>query len=86
MALTGMLWSLRPLCEEATWARYWMTFFVFSVLPAPDSPLKTTKETDGMEIHMGQTEGVSEERGEVRKNTLFSSHPTNIYNALSVQS
>ena len=41
MGLTGMLWSLRPLCEEATWARYWMTFFVFSVLPAPDSPLQT---------------------------------------------
>lgn len=37
--LTGMLWSLRPLCDEATWARYWMTFLVFSVLPAPDSPL-----------------------------------------------
>lgn len=32
-------------CEEdlgllaATWARYWMTFFVFSVFPAPDSPV-----------------------------------------------
>jgi hypothetical protein len=25
--------------EEAIAARYWMTFFVFSVLPAPDSPL-----------------------------------------------
>jgi len=25
--------------EVATAARYWMTFFVFSVLPAPDSPL-----------------------------------------------
>lgn len=25
--------------EFATAARYWMTFFVFSVLPAPDSPL-----------------------------------------------
>lgn len=49
--LTGMLWSLRPLCEEATWARYWMTFFVFSVLPAPDSPLK---QTTCMEIHLGQ--------------------------------
>lgn len=44
-ALTGMLWSLRPLCEEATWARYWMTFFVFSVLPAPDSPLKKMQWT-----------------------------------------
>ena len=26
--------------EVATAARYWMTFFVFSVLPAPDSPLR----------------------------------------------
>lgn len=25
--------------EAATQARYWMTFFVFSVLPAPDSPV-----------------------------------------------
>lgn len=25
--------------EVATAARYWMTFFVFSVFPAPDSPL-----------------------------------------------
>lgn len=24
----------------ATWARYWMTFLVFSVFPAPDSPLE----------------------------------------------
>lgn len=48
-----MLWSLRPLCEEATWARYWMTFFVFSVLPAPDSPLKNNV-TGNMEIHFGQ--------------------------------
>lgn len=40
--LTGILWSFRPLCEEATWARYWMTFLVFSVFPAPDSPLKET--------------------------------------------
>lgn len=51
-ALTGMLWSLRPLCEEATWARYWMTFFVFSVLPAPDSPLKSYG-IESMEINMG---------------------------------
>ena len=36
--LTGLL-SFLPLWEEATCARYWMTFFVFSVLPAPDSPL-----------------------------------------------
>jgi hypothetical protein len=26
--------------ELAMAARYWMTFFVFSVLPAPDSPLE----------------------------------------------
>lgn len=31
------------LWEEATWAKYWMTFFVFSVFPAPDSPLEHTK-------------------------------------------
>lgn len=31
------------LWEEATWAKYWMTFFVFSVFPAPDSPLEYTK-------------------------------------------
>ncbi len=26
--------------EAATYARYWITFLVFSVFPAPDSPLK----------------------------------------------
>jgi hypothetical protein len=26
-------------CDGAIAARYWMTFLVFSVLPAPDSPL-----------------------------------------------
>lgn len=31
-----------PLWEEATWAKYWITFFVFSVFPAPDSPLEYT--------------------------------------------
>ena len=31
--------SFLPLCEEATTARYWITFLVFSVFPAPDSPL-----------------------------------------------
>lgn len=35
-----MLWSFLPLCDDATWARYWMTFLVFSVFPAPDSPLQ----------------------------------------------
>lgn len=29
----------RGVSEFATAAKYWMTFFVFSVLPAPDSPL-----------------------------------------------
>jgi len=28
-----------PLTPAATKAKYWITFFVFSVLPAPDSPL-----------------------------------------------
>lgn len=26
--------------DEATVARYWMTFLVFSVFPAPDSPVQ----------------------------------------------
>lgn len=26
-------------------AKYWMTFFVFSVLPAPDSPLYIDRES-----------------------------------------
>lgn len=37
--LTVMLTSFLPLWDEATTAKYWMTFLVFSVLPAPDSPL-----------------------------------------------
>lgn len=43
-----------PLWEEATWAKYWITFFVFSVFPAPDSPLEYTvrdtnkKNTDSL--------------------------------------
>lgn len=36
--LTGFT-SFFPLWEEATTARYWITFLVFSVFPAPDSPL-----------------------------------------------
>ena len=55
--LTGILWSFLPLWEEATCARYWMTFFVFSVLPAPDSPLWDKRSThkqscskEGMQI------------------------------------
>lgn len=37
--LTGLM-SFFALCEEAMTARYWMTFLVFSVFPAPDSPLQ----------------------------------------------
>lgn len=39
-----ILLSFLPLCEEATIARYWMTFLVFSVFPAPDSPLEWAKK------------------------------------------
>lgn len=42
MSLTVMLLSFLPLWEDATTAKYCMTFFVFSVFPAPDSPLKDT--------------------------------------------
>lgn len=42
--LTGILWSFLPLWEEATWARYWITFLVFSVFPAPDSPLQNISD------------------------------------------
>lgn len=37
--LTGTPGSFLPFGDDATWARYWMTFLVFSVFPAPDSPL-----------------------------------------------
>lgn len=67
-----------------------MTFFVFSVLPAPDSPLKT-KERDSMDVR-GQTEGVrsvSESRMSERKQTdiVFTlvSLPTNNYDTLCLQ-
>lgn len=40
LPLTVMLLSFLPLWEDATTAKYCMTFFVFSVFPAPDSPLK----------------------------------------------
>lgn len=67
--LTGMLWSFRPLCDEATWARYWMTFLVFSVLPAPDSPL-CEEETDRTNTHQIKQRrkrgGERERRGEWR--------------------
>jgi hypothetical protein len=34
----------REVCDSAAMAvRYWMTFFVFSVLPAPDSPLRVAR-------------------------------------------
>ena len=39
-SLTGTPGSFRPFGDDATWARYWMTFLVFSVFPAPDSPLR----------------------------------------------
>ena len=32
--------DLVDLDEAATYAKYWITFLVFSVLPAPDSPLR----------------------------------------------
>jgi len=35
----------RGVSELATAARYWMTFFVFSVFPAPDSPLQSVSTT-----------------------------------------
>lgn len=38
-----LTWSFLDLEDEAIWARYWMTFFVFSVFPAPDSPLYRRK-------------------------------------------
>lgn len=41
----ALTWSFLLLCEEATCARYWMTFLVFSVFPAPDSPLPTELES-----------------------------------------
>lgn len=97
-ALTGMLWSLRPLCEEATWARYWMTFFVFSVLPAPDSPLETywkeDKDTHGQrerERVSSECESMKNEREKI--NTLhfhlgilpFPSLSTNNYISLCLQ-
>lgn len=40
-----LTWSFL-LLDDATNARYWMTFLVFSVFPAPDSPLGTEKNTD----------------------------------------
>lgn len=38
LVLTSCFWSPGFVCPE-TWAKYWITFLVFSVLPAPDSPL-----------------------------------------------
>lgn len=38
LILTSCFWSPGFVCPE-TWAKYWITFLVFSVLPAPDSPL-----------------------------------------------
>lgn len=46
IGLVAMIWSARSGCsspivgnEEEEEARNWMTRFVFSVLPAPDSPV-----------------------------------------------
>ena len=35
----------RGVSEFATAAKYWMTFLVFSVFPAPDSPLDCVRRT-----------------------------------------
>ena len=44
-----LLWPwLWPIGVPATWAKNWMTFFVFSVLPAPDSPLQNSNDTGTM--------------------------------------
>lgn len=52
--LTGILWSFLPLWEEATWARYWITFLVFSVFPAPDSPLQN-RANISFKIHLNNS-------------------------------
>ena len=36
--------------EAATWAKYWMTFLVFSVFPAPDSPLEKQNMGGGGDV------------------------------------
>ena len=35
-------------------ARYWMTFFVLSVLPAPDSPLRPCQYRDCVIVAMAE--------------------------------
>lgn len=41
--------------EEATNAKYWITFFVFSVFPAPLSPLHhRNRHKEGLIEHMQQ--------------------------------
>ena len=47
ISLASCLWSPGFVCPD-TWARYWITFLVFSVFPAPDSPL--TIATEQIEI------------------------------------
>lgn len=44
--------SLFALCDDATTARYWMTFLVFSVLPAPDSPLLNIGIKNAVKLHI----------------------------------
>ena len=46
-----LLASSSPFFDEAaaTRAKYWITFFVFSVLPAPDSPLWNNHHMSGFE-------------------------------------
>lgn len=39
-----LTWSFFVLKDDATYARYWMTFLVFSVFPAPDSPLRKNRK------------------------------------------
>lgn len=44
--LTACFWPPSPgFVWPDTWARYWITFFVFSVFPAPDSPLSVQENT-----------------------------------------
>lgn len=42
----------------ATWAKYWMTFFVFSVFPAPDSPLHG-REKKTWYVHVTKNESLT---------------------------
>ena len=49
-------------------AKYWMTFFVFSVLPAPDSPLvKKRRQTKRNGIGRGEKIEQEREKGILRE-------------------